>query len=803
MSRAALRVVALCALAVACPPRHAAAGLPFDVQGHRGSLGTVPPGNTIPSYQEAIAVGATTLEGDMRLTFDGRPIMLHDAAIPIDCAWTGGGSPPTRTLALLTAAQVALFDCHPAIAGMQPPPPVEALLDLHVGNDIRFNLEFKVNGAANVDLFLGAIVDYNTACSGCLQDRLIFQSFQHADCEYVRAAYYDLPASGNLRFRNSLLGSTTLQDLAGKLAYADIYSPPWTELDASRVAAVHALGLDVLPYTVDAENAMRALIAMGVDGIITNYPARLVAVLAEQPPSAGAISGSMVNLLQNPGAEQQPVTGAGWIAAAGDWTIARGDDAGGIGTHSGQRFFWGGQSASAELYQEVDLASYRGWLGDGARSALFVGYLGSWTGDADSAQVVIEARDGLGTVLDSTSSPAASPDAWTRVELRFPLPPTTATVRVRLLAQRLAGADNNGYFDDVGLFLPAPNLLVNPGAEQQPVTSHGWTAAAGNWTLARGDDAGGIGTHAGANFFWGGQSATAELYQEVDLGALRGYLGAAERRIRFIGYLGSWSGDGDAADVVLEARDAAGNVLAQSGSAPASPDQWTRREVELGLPIDTASVRVRLLATRLQGSDNNAYFDSVGLYLPVVNLVANPGAETQPVTAVGWTEALGDWTIARGDDAGGSGTHSGDNFHWGGQWALAELYQDIDLAPYRGWIGDGARVADLIAWLGSWSGDADSSQVVIEWLDEAGQSISSSTIGPVDATSWLMASRPREPIPALAATARLRLIAQRQSGSDNNAYFDDLHFHLDFGDPDAIFAEGFEGGDLAGRPQGR
>jgi glycerophosphoryl diester phosphodiesterase len=41
------------------------------------------------------------------------------------------------------------------------------------------------------------------------------------------------------------------------------------------------LGLSVIPWTVDDANDMRALIADGVDGIITNYPARLRAVLAE------------------------------------------------------------------------------------------------------------------------------------------------------------------------------------------------------------------------------------------------------------------------------------------------------------------------------------------------------------------------------------------------------------------------------------------------------------------------------------------------------------------------------------------
>ena len=70
---------------------------------------------------------------------------------------------------------------------------------------------------------------------------------------------------------------------------AGIGSPAYSMVDRDFVARAHALGLKVIPWTVDDEATMRQQIADGVDGLITNYPTRLRGVLAELgmplPPS--------------------------------------------------------------------------------------------------------------------------------------------------------------------------------------------------------------------------------------------------------------------------------------------------------------------------------------------------------------------------------------------------------------------------------------------------------------------------------------------------------------------------------------
>jgi glycerophosphoryl diester phosphodiesterase len=63
---------------------------------------------------------------------------------------------------------------------------------------------------------------------------------------------------------------------------ANILSPEYTLVTGRPfVDHAHALGLEVIPWTVDDARAMRAQIADGVDGIITNYPALLRNVLAD------------------------------------------------------------------------------------------------------------------------------------------------------------------------------------------------------------------------------------------------------------------------------------------------------------------------------------------------------------------------------------------------------------------------------------------------------------------------------------------------------------------------------------------
>ncbi|WP_413916715.1 glycerophosphodiester phosphodiesterase family protein [Candidatus Skiveiella danica] len=59
-----------------------------------------------------------------------------------------------------------------------------------------------------------------------------------------------------------------------KAAGCTIWSPAPTDLDADAVQGAQALGLQVIPWTVNSPADLDRLIGWGVDGIITDYPDR-------------------------------------------------------------------------------------------------------------------------------------------------------------------------------------------------------------------------------------------------------------------------------------------------------------------------------------------------------------------------------------------------------------------------------------------------------------------------------------------------------------------------------------------------
>ena len=63
---------------------------------------------------------------------------------------------------------------------------------------------------------------------------------------------------------------------------ADIASPNYRLVDAALVQRAHAAGLAVVPWTVNDAGDMVALIDLGVDGLITDYPTLLRQVMAER-----------------------------------------------------------------------------------------------------------------------------------------------------------------------------------------------------------------------------------------------------------------------------------------------------------------------------------------------------------------------------------------------------------------------------------------------------------------------------------------------------------------------------------------
>ncbi|PRP91054.1 Glycerophosphoryl diester phosphodiesterase [Enhygromyxa salina] len=252
----------------------AAPSAEFDVQGHRGDRGKVPPGNTIPSYESALALGVDTLEADMQITRDGAVVMGHDDDLRVTgCAWAGSGDASSPLISEQLAAEVSSWDCHLELEGIQPPPPLAAALDLD--REVALNLELKRPTEADADVYVQALLAYQATCGGCLDGRLTLQSFEWSALRHARDRYGEA-----LAFRAAILDKQgDFEAIVHAREFAQIWSPKHELVTAELVERVQGLDMQVIPWTVNEEARMRELIELGVDGIITDYPDLLLRVL--------------------------------------------------------------------------------------------------------------------------------------------------------------------------------------------------------------------------------------------------------------------------------------------------------------------------------------------------------------------------------------------------------------------------------------------------------------------------------------------------------------------------------------------
>ncbi|MGX9296773.1 glycerophosphodiester phosphodiesterase [Tsukamurella paurometabola] len=307
---AAAVTVALAGAVVA--PVQAAPSGSFDLQSHRGGRGEHTE-ESLYGFARSLELGVTTLELDIVLTKDEVPLIWHDPTVQADkCSDTAPATPGDpqfpyvgKTIHDLTSAQVQTLVCAKKLDTFPAAKVVEGnriatlpqLFDLaaqYRGNTVRFNIETKIEAedraksaepAAFVAQILGA------ARRADVLDRITVQSFDWRSLPLVRAQAPSVPLvalydATTWKKGSAWLGPVSYERAGGdvvravKAAGFDVLSPDQELSDAKTVTAAHAAGLTVIPWTVNEEKDMRAQLALGVDGIITDYPTRLRGVLA-------------------------------------------------------------------------------------------------------------------------------------------------------------------------------------------------------------------------------------------------------------------------------------------------------------------------------------------------------------------------------------------------------------------------------------------------------------------------------------------------------------------------------------------
>ena len=293
----------------------------FDLQGHRGARGLAPE-NTLAAFETALRVGVTTLELDLAMTADDVLVVSHDRRLNPDHTRGPDGKfleregPAIRSLTLAElqrydvgrlkpgSAYAASLPEQRAVDGARIPALTE-LFDLvrRLGADhVRFNIETKItptSGADTPDPETFAAAFATAVRAADLTARVSMQSFDWRTlmamrriapeiervCLTVEALNFDSIRRGE-GGPSPWLAGLDIDDFGGSVprlvaaAGCAAWSPLYRNARPDDVAAAKALGLKVIPWTVNERADMERLIALGVDGIITDYPDRLRAVMA-------------------------------------------------------------------------------------------------------------------------------------------------------------------------------------------------------------------------------------------------------------------------------------------------------------------------------------------------------------------------------------------------------------------------------------------------------------------------------------------------------------------------------------------
>lgn len=265
----------------------------FDWQGHRGARGLVPE-NTIPAMLKAIDLGAVTLEMDAVITADKQVILSHEPFFNHEITTKPDGTLVSKTeekqlnIYTMSYATTQRFDVgsrgNPRFPQQQKMAATKPLLlevidaadqyALAKNKPLPFyNIETKSQAATDnqfhpkpkefIDLLV-AVIKYKK-----IEDRVTVQSFDIRTLQYLHQQYPSIATVLLIEDYNKKSVTEQLQDLGFT---PSVYSPHHSLVNEILVKDCKAKGMKLVPWTVNDLATMKKLRALGVDGIISDYP---------------------------------------------------------------------------------------------------------------------------------------------------------------------------------------------------------------------------------------------------------------------------------------------------------------------------------------------------------------------------------------------------------------------------------------------------------------------------------------------------------------------------------------------------
>jgi glycerophosphoryl diester phosphodiesterase len=250
------------------------------------------PENSLQAFEKALELGVKTLEMDVVISKDGEVIVSHDPWISPDFCLgpenrsIEGDESDWPNIYQLTYGEILKYDCgskgnakFPNQSKQQAFKPrlvdvfkmAEKYCKDQRRNEVYYNIEIKSNpewdGKYHPAYYDFSDIVYSTIDAYVPWRRVNIQSFDHRILQYFHKMYPDVTLAILEESEQDV--ERVIEILGFK---PEIYSPHFKLLKPKKVKWLHDNGVKVIVWTVNTREDMGKMIAMGVDGIITDYP---------------------------------------------------------------------------------------------------------------------------------------------------------------------------------------------------------------------------------------------------------------------------------------------------------------------------------------------------------------------------------------------------------------------------------------------------------------------------------------------------------------------------------------------------
>ncbi len=263
----------------------------INIQGHRGCRGLLPE-NTIESFKKAIELGVHTLELDVAVSKDNLVVVSHEPFISRKtCLDINGNKIPKEddkkyNLYNMPFEEIKLFDSgskkhkkfhYQKNIETYKPTLFEVIQTCDaLNNNIKYNIEFKARPEYDNNFTPGPKQFVNLVLNTIseVSHRTNLQSFDLRILEEINKQSSDIDVAILINKDEDI--SVKLERLSYK---PEIVSPYFKLLSFDKVIKYQNEGFKVIPWTVNKEKHLKRMIDFNVDGIITDYPDRLIELL--------------------------------------------------------------------------------------------------------------------------------------------------------------------------------------------------------------------------------------------------------------------------------------------------------------------------------------------------------------------------------------------------------------------------------------------------------------------------------------------------------------------------------------------